>query len=430
MVLAQGLRRSHGHLRLKHLILLSICTVLFALLLKYREKISSYFLAQSSNRVLVFTYALFSIFLGINHEIIYAHDNNFHLALKGILYTNGVYALYLLVRVYKKLSLGKWAFRIPFLLIGAAYLLVIPTSPKPHIDVWVFSEMASDYLLSGQNPYAQYYPDLYKGKYDLTHGFIYWPLSLYLYTASSLLGDVRWILVFIKLLEVFAIFKLMAHKESLTKNLAALAWLTFPVSFFVIEQSWTEEMIIPGIFWSAYFLKSKRWGLAAIALGVMCATKQYMIFLALLSFFFVLRVGGLRNALNYTGLSAATFFALFAPFLLWDAGLLWQKTVAEVLGMAPRIDSLSWVAYFQRFYQFYIGPTITAPLYLVTLAGLVIYLLKKKSLQAVDYSATLVVMFSVVFLFGKQAFCNYYFLLTAMLWCYLSMVVSVKGNEL
>jgi len=376
-------------------------------------------------------YCLFSLFLAINSEIIYPHQGLAFSLLNGLFYINLLLSIGVLWSTYQKREdvLNKLLIAGGFLLL-CAYFFVIPSSPSPHIDVWVYAKKGADFLLNGVNPYGEYYPDLYNGKYELTHGYCYWPFPAYMYTLSRFLfDDVRWILVLGKILEAGGIWQLASQQSTSRRLLYIVSWLSFPVSYFVLEQSWTDGLIIPGIFWFAYYLKNDSWKKAAIILGVMCISKQYMIFLAVLSFFYIWNKYKVLASIKYFLITGVTSILIALPFLIWDFSLFWQKSVVDLLSLGFREDALSWIAYFYRFHHFYIKGEWTALLYGGGTIVLSLLLLRCKMSQLEKLFGYFVIIYCVVFLFGKQAFCNYYFMLASILWSYIILIEDSKKRN-
>lgn len=406
--IGHALKRSHGHLRLKHLIFLTLGMIIIPLWHYLKGK--DFVLKKRYLEVGAF---LFLVFFGVESELIYNNEGVINSIIRVINFASiGIFATYFFTK--KDILL----FTIVSLYIVAHFLVPL-VSPEPHIDVWVYAFKGANHLLNGINPYSQHYPDLYDGKYELTNGFCYWPTATYLFTVSQFFfKDVRWILVITHLLSLLGLYKFTKKfKERTVSALVLILWTTFPVSLFILEQSWVDGLIIPLIVFSIYFLREGRIFLAAILLGVMCMTKQYMIFYCVLTYFYVLKVFGLKISIIYTVVTAISAISIAGPFLIWDAEIFLQKSVFDLLKLGHREDALSWVSYFSRFYSFYIPGSVTGPLYILV-TGLFSFLVYKNgTLQSLLVG--LISTFLFVFLFGKQAFCNYYYLIALFILLYL-----------
>ncbi|CAN0600457.1 unnamed protein product, partial [Laminaria digitata] len=104
---------------------------------------------------------------------------------------------------------------------------------------------------------------------------------------------------------------------------------------------------------------------------------------------------------------------LLLPFIVWDADGLWRMTIVVPLGQAPRLDALTFVAMAQREWAVAWPGVGTTLLYATVLAGLVLQLIRAgradgRVVPAVRWLGAMAVLYGVVFLFGKQAFCNYW----------------------
>jgi hypothetical protein len=405
--IGHALKRSHGHLRLKHLVLLSLGTLLIYIWHQFKSK--DFILKK---KALLIASVIFLIFNMINSELIYSHEGIILNLLRGSSFLSLIlFGAYLLkdkiILLYGVIALSCIIhFLVPF------------ASPDPIIDVWVYAMKGADLLLSGINPYSAYYPDLYNGKYELTNGFCYWPTATFSFTLSRFFfGDVRWILVIANFLSLAGLRLLAWEKHGQSSWLIVLLWATFPVSLFILEQSWVDGLIIPLIIFHIYQLKKGGIKRAAVLLGFMCMTKQYMIFYCILTFFYILKVLGFKKAIIYSVVTIVTALAIASPFLIWDTDLFLQKSVFDLLKLGHREDALSWVSYFSHFYDFYIPGGFTGSLYVIVTLFFSWMTYREGTIKGLLLGLISVYLF--VFLFGKQAFCNYYYLIALYLLLYL-----------
>lgn len=418
--IGHALKRSHGHLRLKHLIFLTLGMFLIPLWHHLKER--EFFL---KSRYLEITAFIFLIFYTIGSELIYSEAGLWNTSIRIVNFSS--VAIFIAYLFLKKDALL-------YLIIGlysVAHFLVPIATPNPHIDVWVYAMKGADLLLKGVNPYSAYYPDLYDGRYELTNGFCYWPTATFMFTASKfLLKEVRWILVLAHILSLFGLYKYTENSKVLSSRLLILIiWTAFPVSLFILEQSWVDGLIIPLIVFSLYALKEGRIFLAGLLLGLMCMTKQYMVFYCVLTFFYVFKARGLKDSIKYTLTTVASALIIAAPFLVWDADTFLQKSVYDLLKLGHREDALSWISYFSRFYSFYIPGSVTGPLYILVTSVFSYFVFKRGDIRSLLIGLTSTFLF--VFLFGKQAFCNYYYLIAIFILIYLVDFIdtSEKFNE-
>ena len=147
--------------------------------------------------------------------------------------------------------------RARFLLLLACFaimgVVVVRASPKPWIDVWYFQQGAASTLLHGSNPYTATYPDVYGTWSKLFYAremvrdgrvtaFTYSPLIVLAdLPGFAALGDVRYSLL---ALMIGSAFLLSRALPGATGELAALLLLFQPRSLFVLEQSWTEPLVM------------------------------------------------------------------------------------------------------------------------------------------------------------------------------------------
>ena len=307
-----------------------------------------------------------------------------------------------------------------FVAMGAA---VVRASPRPAIDVWVFQQRASAALLHGEDPYAATYPDIYghsgqpmyapqMTKGDVVSAFPYPPLSiLAALPAYALLGDVR----FAWLLAMAAAGWLLARGiGGISGELAAVFILFQPRSFFVLEQSWTEPLLLLAV---ALFLfaRQRRWPpeLCGLALAMLVAAKQYGAVLALPLFFTIPRGARTRAGLVAAGAGAATI----VPFWLWNGPALLRSLVWFHLEAPFRKDALSLLAAWSRVGN--VPARAGALSAAAALAALGSWAAACARARRVPTPAEAVAAgafaWLAVVLFSKQAFCNYYWLCGSLL---------------
>lgn len=416
VLLAQILRRSHGHLRFNHLVFMTLSLVVFIF---FQLKRDFEFRKNDiiTEKVLSLVWVLFSLFLVIGHEVIYSINNSWLVIFKTIF----IFQLFLSILHFSMLfNLNMKKYCKPIMLISCFILfinsvMVLFVSPTPHIDVWHYAQMGGELLLNGVNPYSANYPDLYDGKYDSTHGFPYWPVATYFFTIGKYFGDVRISLIIAQCFSLLGIIKLSNSLLFKKPMLIILIWMSFPVTYFILEQSWLDGFLIPMIIWSFHYLSEKKLMRSALILGMMCMTKQYMLFYAILSFSYVFRNFGFKRSVEYTAITIFTALVLALPFILWDFQLFYQKTVIDLLNLSYRDDSLSWVAYLLRFYNYRLSPISISLIYMVSTLLLSFWVWRKSRGRINVLISSLIVNYLVVFLFGKQAFCNYYYLVCIFL---------------
>jgi hypothetical protein len=320
--------------------------------------------------------------------------------------------------------------RFPALLVAVAILgvIVIRASPTPAIDTWVYRLQGARALLDGFNPYSVGYPNIYgpgtpylaesllsaDGRYVLAYP--YTPLTLLLDIPGAWLGDPRWISLAALLASAWLVHHL--GRSTLKADLAAALLLLQPSTLFVVEQAWTEPLVLALVAATAWAvarcsqepgeaaLTSSHWIVAALAAGTAAASKQYAILL-LLPLLATLPAG-LR--LKASALATGWAVILVLPFLVWSPAGLIRGLVSFQLEQPFRRDALSWPAAVAAVG----GPVLpTWPAFLAA-AGVVAAALRR-SVPIQRALLTAAAAWLAFVILNKQAFCNYYWLAEGLL---------------
>lgn len=306
----------------------------------------------------------------------------------------------------------------------SARVLVLLASPAPRIDVWTSSQRAVDYFLQGKNPYSQDYEDIYRGAYDYRAGFPYWPAYLFWATGGVILArglhDVRVSLVIAEALTALAVFGI-ARRRGMSRQLGAalgVTWLALPIAMFNTEQAWIDSLAILFVGGSAWAWLGGRMLLSGAVLGLLCATKQYGAVAAGLAVLHTWRSRSMRDAVRQAAACAAVAFGLVLPFVLADPRGFYDSSIRVLFDVLPRTDSLSLGAYFARGAQV-AGPDELKAYYkpFTALSGLAfigttIWIARRPAgARLYEWAGACAIVHGFLFLFGKQAFCNYYIFL-------------------
>ena len=294
-------------------------------------------------------------------------------------------------------------------------------SPNPLIDVYQSNSQGADYLLSGLNPYGQSYLDIYLGKYDYTPGFAYWPgLLVWIAPFRWLLGDIRYAFIFSDI-AIGAALYLFARKQKLAVELSLLisaAWLSQPVHLFVIEQSWTDPILILLTLLHFWALMKQRWFVAALLAGHLVSVKQYGILVPAVTLVYLLsQRKSLRVLSVYFGGALFALVAFTLPFVVTNMDAFLQSTLLVFGNITSRTDSFSATAILINEFGRDYSASLSMGLYLLcgVLISLGLYFLRSDMGQ---WAMSLFISYSVLFLFAKQAFCNYYYFSTFFLFLY------------
>jgi hypothetical protein len=314
----------------------------------------------------------------------------------------------------KSQPLGRWRLPLLFLCFLLLGVWMIQASPNPIIDVDVVQRESATALLRGQNPFAITFKNIYghtafSGKNStnevLNAGFPYPPWSLLLIVpAQALFSDYR----YAHMLAILGSAILMAASgRNRISEAIATTFLFTPKVFFVIEQGWTDPLLLLA-FSSVCFLANRRPHLVPYALGLAFGLKQYAVLSALFSWL-------LPKPLTWriVGTSAAKALLVFAlaivPFLAWNSHALIFSAILNHLGFAPRPDALSFTVWLGLHFD-----DRFSWLNLATLAAAIALAAWRTPRNAAGFAAALALLFFVFFSFGGHAFCNHYYFVTGL----------------
>lgn len=316
------------------------------------------------------------------------------------------------------LSERPWGGRLqPWLLVLAFLFLgrwLLAASPSPHIDVFVFQRDGAAALLSGQNPYALRYPDIYGNSPfygpglsvngQLQFGFPYFPLSLLLtLPAHGLLGDYRWTQLLAMAVTAVVMMQLVPTRAG--RAMAALFLFT-PRSLFVLEQGWTEPLVLALLSLTAW-VAVKRPSWLPWAFGLLVAVKQYTVFMLPLGLLLVPRAAWTLRGLGlFFGKAALAGAVVTVPFFLWGPGDFWFSVVKLQVLQPFRVEALSFLAWWKQASG--TQPATWWPF--VVTAGAVAASVWRLPRTAGGFLAGVTVSYLAFFATNKQAFCNYYYL--------------------
>ncbi len=309
-------------------------------------------------------------------------------------------------------------------------LWLLRASPAPHIDVFVFQRDASAALLSGQNPYAMTFPDIYGNSSPfygeglsvdgrLQFGFPYPPLSLLMVLPGHLLGDFR----YAHLAAIVIAAALMAYAvPGRLGPLAAAVFLSTPRTFFVLEQGWTEPLavlLLSLLLFSA--ARRPRW--IPYVFGLLVAVKQYFVFAAPL--LWLLAPGrDVRFLWGWAWRSAATALAVSLPLVLWNPAAFFHSVVTLQVHQPFRADALSFLAWFYK----QSGQKLSTMFaFAAMLLGILLGLWRAPRTPA-GLACAISVTFLLFFAFNKQAFANYYFFIVGAFCCAVASSAPPAGG--
>jgi hypothetical protein len=289
---------------------------------------------------------------------------------------------------------------------------MIRYSPDPAIDVHMFHRYSIAALRSGVDPYAITFPDIYNVAHyygpglslngRLQFGFPYFPLSLLAVLPGQLIGrDPRY--AQLVAIELAALLMAFARSEGFGPTAATL-YLTTPRIFFVLEQSWTEPILVLGL--AAVMFAACRHSRAVPWLfGAFIALKQYLVFALLAAPLLLPRPLDRRRLITLLTKAAIVGIAVTLPFFLWNPAAFWKSVVTLQFHQPFRTDALSVLSWWAS--QGHDQPSAAIAFVAAGLASSVA--LWRLPRTPAGFSAAIAITFFAFFIFNKQAFCNYYF---------------------
>lgn len=300
------------------------------------------------------------------------------------------------------------------LLLLAARVLVLWATPQPFIDVFVVGTEGADRFLQGQDPFTSEYADIYGGTYEYRPGYIYWPTVLFLQTASRwLFGDIRVAFILGELLAVVLIAYLTRGRGPLESRLWAVAWWTFPVALTMLEKAWVDTFLLTFMATLLWAHRRESTVGAGISLGLMAACKQYALVIPPLYWILLARCRGWGEGLKSLVVTGLTWTALMAPFAISGGWGFYEATFRSILILPMRPDALTLQSYFLNQLNWPFPQKLVLLLYLLAFLGLGVWVYFRPRLDS--FRVSLFVLFSLIFIAGKQAFLNYYYLLAFLL---------------
>jgi hypothetical protein len=207
---------------------------------------------------------------------------------------------------------------------------------------------------------------------------------------------------------------------------AALFWYHGGQAF-LMEQAWPEGLILLYLCLGAWLWR-RHGVLAGVAFGLAMSVKQTAWFAG--PFIAVAAVAERRWRLLAACAITGCLFAV--PFLAWDPVAFVDNCLLDLLRKPPRADGLSWAAFSLRHGEAAFG-LVGALSYvcyfgaLALLAGALLQRERDGALPAAWWAAALGML--GFFLFLKQSFFNYYYLVAGMLAFYPVLAAATEAEE-
>jgi len=315
---------------------------------------------------------------------------------------------------------------VPAALVAVAVLAggawIVDHSPAPAIDVYTFHQDAADALFAARDPYVaddvrfrniygstDSYPDGFADARHVDVGYLYPPLSLVsVAAAKGVAGDPRWAHVLALAATAFLVALVAPGRAgALSGALGVAVLLTTPSVWFVLEQAWTEPLVLLAL--TATVCCAARWrpGLP-FALGALVVTKQYA--LVLLPLAVLLVPWAIARSRRFLVPLLGTAAVLTVPFVARHPADAWRSLVTAHWRQPFRADSLS-----LRAWWFEQGHGVVTPAVGLVVTGLIVVLcvcLAPRTPSGFAASAALVL--TCLFL-GGNSFANYYWLVVGAL---------------
>ena len=274
-----------------------------------------------------FYYLLISLFCFLNgyHLLVIYPKNRFILeSIRLVFFVLSIVFLALAMPSVKKEKISNLVTKVTFGILVCCLFSIPFISPEPYIDVWYHTELALYRLFAfGDNPYSyQDYPQLYR-EYHST--FVYPPMCLYVLAPFRLMSiDIR--LGMATLLSASALFfYLSAHKSisSTQRLLMPLAFLSFPATYFVLEQSWMDPISVFFLSLALLFKSKNKTKGFELALGFFIASKHYNILCLPVLMFWI--SNDWKDRIFASVRIGLIALATFLPFLIWNAPALLER---------------------------------------------------------------------------------------------------------
>jgi uncharacterized membrane protein len=423
VVIGVILALTHGHYQADLVIVLfsALCACFISFLGKHGNLNAANSVKLSAGTTL-YAAALFSVLIAFDNELIYASQLQYKLTIKIIIAISAAFVIssvgYSCLKQYAdyKLITPSHLLLAAIVLLVAARVLVPFASPEPHIDVYWINSWATRDLLRGLNPYAQSYHDIYNGAYGYAPGFTYWPGYLLAVAPFTFAGlDIRFLSVAADVVVAWVLWSLTsAISDSKTRYALIVTWLAMPTSLFIVEQAWVDNYLLAIIALAFYAFQTDRLIVSGCLFGLAAASKQYGFIPLIPLTVLLLSLGSAKRLGVLIGSALLTSGLIFLPFVIWDFGAIVKNTVLLLFAIPPRSDSLSVVALLANQYAIHVPGVVLVAVYIATLVAAGFFTIK--SARSVgSLMAITAFIYACLFIFGKQAFCNYYVMLCGVI---------------
>ena len=396
----------------------AIALPLIALALSHRER-DTFAWALAGSGVIsisVLTYGLFAFSLLKNLSFNAVQLNLFELSAVAFI-------IVILPVKLARLFFPLWI--VSFVFSGMS---VLQATPNPFIDVVQVTRESCLAFAQGHNPYSITYKDIYNGHPELDRAFIpadmlingrvnagypYLPVSFYFsFVADRLAHDYR----VANLACMVGASALLAYlRRSREAILAAVLYLLVPSIYLVLEMGWSDPIVVFCLA-VVVFCSLRYPRLLPYAVGLLLASKQYMIIIAPATLLLIPQPWNRRSVVPYAARVIATVAIVSLPLILWDMPAFWRSAVAVQFKAAFRPDALNFAAW-------WVARGHTPPPGWMSYASAMLALaicLWRAPRNASGFCLSMAIIFLAMFSLARQAFCNYYFMIMGALCCSLA----------
>lgn len=291
--------------------------------------------SESVMRVCVGLIGIISLFVGMVTGIVGFPQPSQGFPLAFAVASAAVCALFVLGR--KNMDIAAIVIAGVFLVVAGALVVATYPGERVGIDVYQSHESAADAIRSGANPYSDAVlvqngsPLAEDG--ELIEGYSYPPVTLAAYASSSLiLGDSRWASV-LGVAVGLTMLALGVRSSSPVVAGAAVLLVAMPLQRAVIWSGWTEPLTMALVL--SGLVAWRRSATSGVLIGLALATKQYMVVLVPLLWFFE------SSPKRRTVIGLAVAGGSLVPFALSDFSLMRSILIDRPLGLGFRPDSQS-----------------------------------------------------------------------------------------
>ena len=315
----------------------------------------------------------------------------------------------------RRLPSMKWAF--PLFLIAHTVTTVVFLRWSPAaIDVQVFLHDGAIAVLHGHNPYAMTFPNIYPSQLSdlfygpgvvmngrITSGFPYLPVSLLVAIPGQLLGDVRYSQLIAMIVTALVLRRLASDQVG---RAAAVLGVASVSAIPVLNGAWTEPTIVALLACLVLALDRRRYSFVAVFLGLFLVSKQYVV-IAIPVIWLICQ----RLTRRMISISLGVAIAVTLPFFLADPAAFWKAIVEFQLVQPFRADSLSLLV--SSVNTFGWPPPWTYGVLPLLGGGLTAIALALRAPRTpAAFAAGVGLTLLVTILLSKQAFMNYYFVVS------------------